>query len=79
MAGDVAIGDMWPQVAPLLLIVKTQHASRSAVSIQHSVVKVRGDAGNAVPGPLKIAGQRSQAPHSRQWYEQVERGPFSLQ
>jgi len=26
------------------------------------VVKVRG---NAVPGPLKIAGERFQAPHSR--------------
>ena len=33
-----------------------------------AVVKVRG---NAVPGPLKIAVERSQAPHSRQWYEQV--------
>ena len=30
-----------------------------------TVVKVRGNAGNAVPGPLKIAGERSQATHSR--------------
>jgi len=31
-----------------------------------SVVKVRGNAGkNAVPGPIKIAGERSQATHSR--------------
>jgi len=30
-----------------------------------AVVKVRGNAGNAVPGPLKIAGERSRAPRSR--------------
>ena len=31
-----------------------------------SVVKVRRNVGNAVPdGPLKIAGERSQAPHIR--------------
>jgi len=41
-----------------------------------AVVKVRG---NGVPGPLKIVGEHSEAPHSSYWYEQVERGPFSLQ
>jgi len=30
-----------------------------------SVVKVRGNAGIAVPRPPKIAGERSRAPHSR--------------
>jgi len=30
-----------------------------------AVVKVRRNAGNAVHGPLRIAGERSQAPHSR--------------
>jgi len=30
----------------------------------YTVVKVRGNAGNAVSGPLKIAGERSQAPHN---------------
>jgi len=30
--------------------------------MSYSVVKLRG---NAIPGPLIIAGERSQAPHSR--------------
>jgi len=30
----------------------------------NAVVKVRGNAGSAVPGPLKIAGERSQATHT---------------
>ena len=42
------------------------------------MVKERGTRENAVPGPQKIAGRRSQAPHSRQWYEQVDRGPLQL-
>ena len=30
-----------------------------------AVVKVKGNVGNAVPGPLNIAGERSQSLHSR--------------
>ena len=33
----------------------------ASLSYTHAVVKVKG---NAVPGPLKIAGEHSQAPHN---------------
>jgi len=44
----------------------TTRDTRSTASFTaQPVVRVRGMRGNAVPGPLKIAGERSQAPRSR--------------
>ena len=58
-------------------VVQNARESISFEASSHTppaVVKVRG---NAVPGPLKIAGERSRAPHRRQWYKQVAKGSFS--
>jgi len=43
------------------------------------VVKVRGNAGERRSWAPKNCWWAFPGPHSRYWYEQVERGPFSLQ
>jgi len=51
------------------IYIAPQQLTRTAVdpiaSTVWAVVKVRGTRGNAVHGPLMIAGERSQTPHSR--------------
>jgi len=39
------------------------NASRGRKEVSSAVIKVRGTWGIVVHGPLKIAGERSQAPH----------------
>jgi len=58
----------------MVVFVTTISWKRSAVSTDIGpVVKVRGNAGERRSWAPKIAGERSQAPHSRYWYERVER------
>ena len=61
---DVQILKFWVSVSPQIL-TKDLHLQQYAIVYPQSVVKVRGkNAGYAILGPLKIAGERSQAPHS---------------
>jgi len=59
---DMSSQTQWPHTVASFL-VNPVVVFFNAFITKYSVVKVRGNAGNAVSGPLIIAGERSQAPH----------------